>query len=162
MHELSVAEGMMRIVVRTARENALGRIVAVRMKIGRLRGFDARQIALCFEMLSAGTLADGARLEIEAVSPHCHCRDCGRSWMAEGFRLDCPSCGGHEADIVGGHELHIENVVGEPRETESDSRPANAKSAPRGSSRGAPDGNGRTCDFAGAPQRPIDPYRTAI
>lgn len=114
MHELSVVEGMMRILTRTARENALEHIVAVRLKLGRLRGFDARQIALCFEMLSEGTPAQGARLEIEAISPRCHCRDCGRNWVAEGFLLTCPSCGGGDAEIEGGRELYIENVVGEP------------------------------------------------
>ncbi len=114
MHELSVVEGMVHILTRTARENALKRIVAVRLKLGRLRGFDPRQIVLCFEMLSEGTRAQGARLEINVVPPRCHCRSCGRIWEPDGFLLTCPTCGENNAEIEGGRELYIENVEGEP------------------------------------------------
>ena len=138
MHELSVVEGMMRILTRTARENALERIVAVRLKLGRLRGFDGRQIVLCFETLSEGTPAQGARLEIEAVSPRCRCRDCGRNWVAGGFLLACPSCGGGDAEVEGGRELYIESVEGEPSGAKPASEPIHAKRASRRASREAP------------------------
>lgn len=113
MHELSVVEGMMRILERKARENALDRIVAVRLKVGRLRGFDSRQLALCFEMLSEATLAAGARLDIDEVSPRCRCQTCGRIWTAVHFRFQCPSCGGTDAEILAGHEFYIESLDGQ-------------------------------------------------
>jgi hydrogenase nickel incorporation protein HypA/HybF len=113
MHELSVVEGMMHIIGRKARENGLDRIVAVRLKVGELRGFDSRQLALCFEMLSEASVAAGARLSIDKVPPRCRCRTCSQIWAVVRFCFQCPSCGGSDAEIVAGREFYIESLEGQ-------------------------------------------------
>ncbi len=114
MHETAVVEGLMRILMRKAAENSVGQIVSVRLKIGRLRGLDLRQIRGCFEMFAEGTIADGADLAIDEIPVEACCRECGRVWEVPGYRLGCPCCGGTDADITKGRELYIETFEARP------------------------------------------------
>jgi hydrogenase nickel incorporation protein HypA/HybF len=109
MHETAVVEGLMRILTQTAAANGVDRIVSVRLKIGKLRGLDPRQIRAGFEMFAEGTLADGARLDIDEVAVKAHCKACGTDFTVERYRFECPTCGGNDAEVTAGRELYIES-----------------------------------------------------
>ena len=112
MHETAIVEGLMRILKAKALEHGIDRIVRVRLKIGRLRGLDSRQIRGCFEFFAEQTAAEGASLDIEEVAVEARCRGCGTSYEVPHFRFGCPDCGSEEADIVKGRELEIESFDG--------------------------------------------------
>lgn len=114
MHETAVVEGLMRILADQARKNGVGRITTVRLRIGRLRGLDSRQIRGCFEMFAEGTMAEGARLEIDEVAVGAKCRVCGREYEVERYRFDCPNCGSSDAEVLSGRELYIESFDAAP------------------------------------------------
>ncbi len=116
MHETAVVMGLLDILERKAAENGIGRITAVRLKLGRLRGLDARQIVGTFEVLSEGSRAEGAKLVVDDVAVAARCRDCGHDFTVEGWRLACPACGSEDVDVVAGRELFIETFDG-ARET---------------------------------------------
>jgi len=113
MHETAVVEGLMRILTQKASENRIDRIGSVRLKIGRLRGLDARQIRGCFEIFAEGTIAEGARLIIDEIPVEARCRACDQVWDVPGYRFQCPSCGGTDASIMTGRELYIETFEGQ-------------------------------------------------
>ena len=52
MHEMSVAHGLLSILQAQAEAHGIARVSRVRLKIGRLRGLDARQLRLAFEALA--------------------------------------------------------------------------------------------------------------
>ena len=112
MHETVVVDGLMRILTAKAREHGITRIVRVRLRIGRLRGLDARQIRGCFDVFAQGTAAEGARLEIEEVGIEARCRACGRTYAVPRFQFGCPICRCREADVLAGRELEIESFDG--------------------------------------------------
>jgi hydrogenase nickel incorporation protein HypA/HybF len=112
MHETAVVEGLLRILTAKALEHGIARIISVRLRIGRLRGLDARQIRGCFEIFAEGTAAEGARLEIEEVEIEAQCRTCGQVYGVQRFQFECPGCGGVEADVLKGRELEIESFEG--------------------------------------------------
>jgi hydrogenase nickel incorporation protein HypA/HybF len=113
MHETAVVEGLMRILTKQARDNNIGRILSVRVKVGRLRGLDNRQLRLCFEMFAEGTLADGARLDLEDVPVTAKCRTCGTQFEVIGYRFVCSNCEGNDAEVLSGRELFIESFEGQ-------------------------------------------------
>ncbi|SJZ53411.1 hydrogenase maturation nickel metallochaperone HypA [Consotaella salsifontis] len=117
MHETAIVEGLIRILRDKARENNIGRISVVRLKIGRLRGIDIRQIRGCFELFAEGTLAEGARLDIDEIPVSARCRRCETVWVTQNYRLECPSCQAGDAEIIAGRELYIETFEGERTET---------------------------------------------
>jgi hydrogenase nickel incorporation protein HypA/HybF len=113
MHETAVVEGLMRILTAKALEHGIARIVSVRLRVGRLRGLDARQIRGCFEIFAQATAAEGARLDIEEVGIQACCRACGQVYEVPRFQFECPGCGSGEADVLKGRELEIESFDGQ-------------------------------------------------
>jgi len=113
MHEMTVAYGLLSILQDQAKAHGIARIARVRVKVGRLRGIDSRQLRLAFEALAEGGLADGAALAVEEIAAQARCRACGAVWQAADFRFDCPKCASADAEILGGRELFIESFDGE-------------------------------------------------
>lgn len=112
MHETAVVMGLLDILERKAVEAGIARITAVKVKLGRLRGLDARQIVGTFEVLAEGSRAEGARLIVDEVAVAARCRACGHEFVVEGWRLVCPACGSDEVDVTAGRELYVETFDG--------------------------------------------------
>jgi hydrogenase nickel incorporation protein HypA/HybF len=110
---MSAAYALLRIVEEHARANAIGRVSKVRVRIGVLRALETRQFAAAFEAVAEGGIAEGATLQIDAVSAKARCNACAAEWRLAGFRFDCPQCGGVDAEILEGQEFYIESFDGE-------------------------------------------------
>ena len=67
MHEMSLAESILQIVEETARSSAADQVRAVRLEIGTLSHVERDALRFCFDAVTRGTLADGARLEIDSA-----------------------------------------------------------------------------------------------
>ena len=107
----------MRILRDHARQNGVERILSVRLKVGRLRGLDVRQLRGCFEIFAEDTVADGARLDIDEVQVRARCAKCGCEYDVPRYRFDCPDCGSPDADVLAGRELYIESFEAARPET---------------------------------------------
>lgn len=112
MHETAVVAGLMRLLTERAAAAEIDRIDVVRLMLGRLRGLDARQIRGAFEIFAEGTPAEGARLDIEEVVPEARCRACDRVFALPDWNFACPECGGDDAEVVRGRELHLVSFDG--------------------------------------------------
>jgi hydrogenase nickel incorporation protein HypA/HybF len=116
MHEMTVAYGLLTILEERAKTHGIARISRVRLKIGRLRGLEARQLQRAFEVLAEGSIAAGAPLEIDEVVALARCNACGSEWRLPDYRFECPQCQSADATILAGRELHIESFDGERAE----------------------------------------------
>jgi len=65
MHELAAAQDVVKTALAAAEAEGAQRIVAIILKIGSLYGVD--QMRELIGMEAAGTIAEGARLDIEPV-----------------------------------------------------------------------------------------------
>ncbi len=105
MHELSIADAL----VRTALAHARGRpLVRVGVRVGHLRQVVPSALEFAFRLLADGTPADGAELELETVPARLRCRDCGVESTAVQFPLCCDACGTLRVDVIAGEELRVE------------------------------------------------------
>lgn len=109
MHETAIVEGLMRILEQQAARHRAGRILVVRVKVGRLRAVEPAQLSACFDMFAEGTVAEGAKLAIEEVPVRAACRACGTEFEVPRYRFECPGCGGGDVEVVQGQELYIES-----------------------------------------------------
>lgn len=107
MHELSIAESVVRIASRQADGR---RVSKVRMKVGHLRQVVPSALAFGFELLAEGTSVEGADLEIEQVPAEGRCRVCGTQSRLDGFPLQCVGCGGLDLEVIKGEELLVESL----------------------------------------------------
>ena len=105
MHELSIAES----VVRIACEHAGGRrVTRVELKVGHLRQVVPDALAFGFELVAVGTAAEGAELAIEQVPAAGRCRRCGLESVLPGFPLRCEGCGSLDLELLRGEELLVD------------------------------------------------------
>ena len=119
MHELSIAES----VVRIASRQAAGRqVTKVWMKVGHLRQVVPSALSFSFELVAEGTPVEGAQLEMEEVPVVGECRECGEQSQLESFPLQCTVCGTSDLEILRGEELLVESLELEeyPYEPEAD------------------------------------------
>ena len=65
MHEEALLRDLMRKVEAVARENGAARVVLVRLWVGALAHLSEDQLRERWALTARGTVADGARLEIE-------------------------------------------------------------------------------------------------
>jgi hydrogenase nickel incorporation protein HypA/HybF len=103
MHELAITQS----VVDAVCERAAGRPVhSVRVRVGKLTAVVADSMRFCFELVTEGTVLEGARLEIEQPPGSAHCRQCDADFALTDLVLLCP-CGSADVMVTSGRELQI-------------------------------------------------------
>ena len=107
MHELSVAVSLIEAVEEEAASHQ-GRVQAVHLKLGPLSGVVKEALLTAFEMASAGTKIEGARLIVEEVPVVVYCSTCqARQTVASMQWLCCPACDTPASRVVQGKELQL-------------------------------------------------------
>ena len=97
------------IVSIVASEAATRRVLRVRLEIGKLSGVVPDAIRFCFDVISRGTVVDGAKLEIVEIEGEGQCRTCGAEVVLETLLSQC-SCGSYDIDRRCGEELRIKEM----------------------------------------------------
>lgn len=110
MHELAITESMVKIALTKAEEIGAKRIVKINLKIGRLSGYVPEAVEMNFGLLTAGTKAEGAVLDIKWVPIKCRCSNCGKEYQIEEVDLNCNKCGTLTGRIIGGREMFIDSI----------------------------------------------------
>ena len=106
MHELSIVAAVI-----DACEVASGgaRVHRVVLEIGKLSAVLPDAVRFCFELAGAGTLVEGAALEIIEVPGRARCRGCGAELALERPFGRC-ACGGSDLEWLSGEELKIKSM----------------------------------------------------
>lgn len=110
MHEFSIATSLLEIISQEARAHQGARVTAVTLRIGTLSGVVPEALEFAFQVLSEGTVAEGARLVIERVALRIACNACGTASMPADPFIICPLCGSVDVEIKAGRELDIESM----------------------------------------------------
>ncbi len=113
MHELSIAEGIIDVVTKTARANSLTKIKSVRVAIGELAGVEIEALRFAWISARIGSVADSAELIIERPRGEAWCMDCAKTVPLPRYGEPCPFCGGYHLTATGGTELKVLDIVGE-------------------------------------------------
>ena len=93
MHEYPVTLEIVRIAEKTAREKD-GLVKAIHLVVGEDSGFIGESIQMYFDVISEGTLCEGAILTIRDIKPKMRCDRCGALFERKRFSFTCPHCGG--------------------------------------------------------------------
>lgn len=112
MHEMSIAEALFGIVMDEAGRHGLIAVERVVIQIGEMAAVIPHALCLCFSIISRGTCAEGAKLDIEIVPIVARCSQCGMLFQVENFSFRCPECGLVTTECVSGRELLVLEVEG--------------------------------------------------
>ncbi len=112
MHELGIMESALGLVQRCAAERNARRVERVVLRIGTLSGVDPDSLRFAFEVVSRGTSAEGADLDIESVPATAYCKGCQEEFTATAadFVLRCPNCSVLCGDVRRGREIELSRL----------------------------------------------------
>lgn len=110
MHEMSLAESVLQIIEDTARVQPFKCVRSVVLEIGVLSAVEPEAMIFCFDAVTRGSIAEGARLEIVEVPGTGWCMECGKNVkLSERYGL-CPECGDARVEITSGNELRVRDM----------------------------------------------------
>lgn len=111
MHEMSLTQGVLRILEEQAAQHGFSRVRTVWLEIGQLSHVDPDAMLFCFEAVAKGTaLAREARMEVVRVPGQGYCLDCSQTVTLAQRHDPCPACGGYHLAITAGDELKIKEL----------------------------------------------------
>jgi hydrogenase nickel incorporation protein HypA/HybF len=113
MHELSIIENILNIIIGIAQKEGLTSITKVVLEIGELRQIVPQTMRFAFEAASKGSIAESAVLEMEFVPVKARCNSCTREFLINDNIFLCAHCGGTDLSVTEGQELIIKNIEGE-------------------------------------------------
>jgi hydrogenase nickel incorporation protein HypA/HybF len=94
-------------VVDAVCERAAGRRVrSVRLEVGALCAVVPDSMQFCFELATQGTVAEGARLDVDLKAGAARCRTCHSGFELPDLILLCP-CGSADVEVMAGRDLRI-------------------------------------------------------
>ena len=93
-----------------AREIGARRVRAINLVIGERASVFDDSLLFYFDMLTPGTLAEGARLHVRRTAMSFHCAGCDRDYTPVDDTFRCPSCQTVGQVTDEGTELMIESI----------------------------------------------------
>jgi hydrogenase nickel incorporation protein HypA/HybF len=107
VHELGLGEAILDAVERRA---AGRRVTRVRVRVGALHRVVEPALDQAFSLVSEGTVAAGAAVDLVVVPVRARCLGCGRRAESEDAMAACAACGGTDLDLEGGDDLVLESI----------------------------------------------------
>lgn len=108
MHELPITQNILEIALRHAGDAT--RITRINLVIGDLSSVIGESVQFYWDMLSEGTVAEGADLHFDRIKARFHCSDCEAEFEPDGRKFDCPDCDGVRVELIAGSEFRIESI----------------------------------------------------
>jgi hydrogenase nickel incorporation protein HypA/HybF len=110
MHELAVTENILSIAMQHATQANAVRVTSVHLVIGQLSSIVDDSVQFYWDMISAGTMCEGARLHFERRPATLQCLDCAQTYALSGELTDCPSCHSARLKVVSGEEFYLDSI----------------------------------------------------
>jgi len=107
MHELSLADGILRVLEQARERDPFERVIHLRLEAGALGGVEISALRFALEAIAPGTCLEQATVEIDEPAATAWCKPCSQS-VAIRSRLDpCPICGDYQLQVTSGTELRV-------------------------------------------------------
>ena len=113
MHELAITQSILDIARKAADEHGAQRVKSVRIMLGEYSGVVPQCIQYYFDVISKGTIAEGALLDIRRLPVVIRCQSCGQDSTIDKRHIACPLCGSTDLKLLQGREFYIESLEAE-------------------------------------------------
>jgi hydrogenase nickel incorporation protein HypA/HybF len=111
MHELAIAEQLVKLVEEEARRAEAKRVLAVQLVLGEHSHLAEEALQFHFERLLAnGSPATGAKLHIRREPMRFRCSECDADYTSQVGDWRCPRCGQVGKLAQAGDELRVESL----------------------------------------------------
>lgn len=110
MHELPITESILEISLRHAKKANSQRVVSIYLVIGQLASIIDDSVQFYWDMISKGTIAEGAVLKFRRIPVKLQCQSCKFIYSPGNEDFACPDCGNSEVRIISGQEFFLEAI----------------------------------------------------
>lgn len=110
MHELPVTESILSIALKHATAANARRVTDIHIVLGRFSSIVDDSVQFYWDLISQGTICQGATLHFIRVSPRMRCNDCHLEFEPEEGIQPCPQCGGINLQLIAGDEFYVESI----------------------------------------------------
>ena len=108
MHELGLLRSVVVAVERAATNTGARGVEAVGLRVGSLSGAVPEALVGAWPIAVAGTVVEGARLDLEVIPAAVWCPNCREEQpIDEFYALTCPVCGTPAGNLVHGREFEV-------------------------------------------------------
>ena len=111
MNELSLADGIVRMVEASAVRARFTRVSRLRLEAGALAGVETRALRFALDALRPGTCLQDAQIDIDEPPGRAWCGPCGSEVRIDSRADPCPRCGGYPVRVVGGADLRVVDLL---------------------------------------------------
>jgi hydrogenase nickel incorporation protein HypA/HybF len=108
LHELAVTQSILEIALRYA--EGVSRITQLNLVIGDLSSVVDDSVQFYWDIVSQGSVAEGAKLNFKRIPTRLQCNECGQGFGPDGRVYTCPHCGGLQVTVVAGREFRLESI----------------------------------------------------
>jgi len=123
MHELSMADAIVKTVLDVAEKNQAIEILEVTIEVGKLTMLNPEQLRFLLEVLTEDTLMKDAEIIIEEIPVEIKCNSCDYTGSTDLDDSDhylmivkCPKCDERDLEIITGRECNVKNIKIEKNE----------------------------------------------
>lgn len=110
MHELAVTENLLEIAIRHGKTAGAIRISNLYLVIGQLSSIIDDSVQFYWDIISKGTIADGAELHFHRKPVEIFCKECADQFTPSGDDFSCPNCGSTKIRVISGEEFYLEAI----------------------------------------------------
>lgn len=110
MHELSLAESMVRELTAYIEKEKIKKVISVTVIMGKFSGVQKEPFEFAFPLVTEGTLLEGCKLNIEQQPAVINCSDCGKDTKLSIPFVKCSSCGSRNVKFIHGKEFLIKSI----------------------------------------------------
>ncbi len=110
MHEMSIVQSMLETALEQAGQHQAKRITRFNIEVSALADESEDSLRFYFESLGAGTLAEGAQVDIVRVPVQARCFDCGHRFSVDAEMHACPNCGSLRLELLAADEFKLVSI----------------------------------------------------
>jgi hydrogenase nickel incorporation protein HypA/HybF len=110
MHELSITQSVLSIVLEKANEAHASKVSKINIVIGELSGVVEECVQFYFDLLSKDTIAAETTVSFRQSHTQLRCRTCATIFSPYNSNWACPNCREQKIEIISGRELYIESI----------------------------------------------------
>ena len=111
MHELAITQRIADVAIQHAEENNASRVVDLFLVLGDLSSVVDDSVQFYWDIVTEGTLCEGATLHFRRIPAKLRCQDCGHEYeLRKGKISFCPQCESANLEIFQGKEFQLESI----------------------------------------------------
>jgi len=110
MHEMSVTESMIEVVLRHAEKNHATKVTRINIVLGESSTVVPESVQFYFDIIGKDTIAEGAELNFRRTKLMAKCNGCGEEFEVVEYDFTCPACSGTKTEIISGREFQVESI----------------------------------------------------